>query len=138
MAAGKRTSRREADRRRLERAAELYLDSCYNSRSAARADEFAEYLRLARPYLSRLVRELTGIPVRSFLRSRQLAYAQQLLRTTPLPIGEVAVASAFGTEWTFIRCFKSAFGRTPAEFRREEANTRRCGGRRRLRLGSAK
>lgn len=117
---------READRQRLEDAAEFYLRACYGTRTAARAEEFAAYLALARPYVSRRVTELIGVPVRDFLRSRQLAYAQQLLRTTPLSIEQIALASAFGTSWTFHRCFKSAFGLTPAEYRERER--RKSGG----------
>lgn len=108
---------RDADRKRLEGAAEFYLRACYGTRTAARADEFAEFLRLTRPYLSRYVAELAGMPLRDFLRRRQLAYAQQLLRTTQLPVAQIALASAFGTEWTFHRCFKTAFGMTPSVYR---------------------
>jgi AraC-like DNA-binding protein len=112
---------READRRRLEDAAEFYLNACYGTRTAARAEEFAAYLALARPYVSRRVTELIGVPVRDFLRARQLAYAQQLLRTMPLlSIEQIALASAFGTSWTFHRCFKAAFGMTPAQYRERE------------------
>src|SRR5438270_4988256 len=88
---------READRQRLERAADLYLHACYGTQTAARAKEFAEYLRVTRPHLSRRTPQLIGMPIRDFLRSRQLAYAQQLLRTTPLSVDQIAVASAFGT-----------------------------------------
>jgi len=108
---------RDADRRRFERAAELYLHACYGTQTAARADEFAAFLRVARPYLSRVVPELIGMPLRDFLRREQLVYARHLLRTTPLTIDQIALASAFGTPWTFYRCFKAAFGMTPNEFR---------------------
>lgn len=107
-----------ADRARIERAAELYLVACYRARTAARADEFAGFLHVARPYLSRLAADVIGIPLRDYLRERQLAYARQLLRTTPLTVEEIALASAFGTGWTFHRCFKAAFGVTPAQYRR--------------------
>ncbi len=104
-------------RQRLERAAELYLRECYARRRAARANEFAERLRLTRPYLSRVVPEALGLPLRDFLRARQLAYAEQLLRTTSLSTVQVALASAFGTHPTFYRCFKAAFGMTPGRYR---------------------
>ena len=110
---------RDADRRRFERAAELYLHACYGTKTAARAEEFAAYLRLARPYLSRLVPDLIGMPLRDYLREQQLGYAQHLLRTMPLTvtIDQIALASAFGTPWTFYRCFKTALGMTPTEYR---------------------
>jgi AraC-like DNA-binding protein len=108
---------RDADRRRFERAAELYLHACYGTKTAARAEEFADYLRLARPYLSRVVPDLIGVPLHDYLRREQLDYAKHLLRTTPLTIDQIALASAFGTPWTFYRCFKSAIGMTPKEYR---------------------
>jgi AraC-like DNA-binding protein len=72
---------------------------------------------LTRPYLSRRVAELAGMPLTDFLRQRQLAYAQHLLRTMPMSVKQIALASAFGTEWTFHRCFKAAFGVTPSSYR---------------------
>lgn len=111
------SSTRESDRRRLERAADLYLHACYQSQTAARAKEFAEYLRITRPHLSRRAPQLTGLSIRDFLRSRQLAYAKHLLCTTPLSVDQIAVACAFGTPWTFYRCFRAAFGTTPAIYR---------------------
>jgi AraC-like DNA-binding protein len=110
---------RDAYRRRFERAAELYLHACYGTKTAARADEFAAYLHLARPYLSRLVPDLIGMPLRDYLRGQQLTHAQHLLRTMPVTVtvDQIALASAFGTPWTFYRCFKAAFGMTPTKYR---------------------
>jgi AraC-like DNA-binding protein len=118
-----RTTRRGRTRatgaQRLERAADLYLHACYGTRTAARADEFAAYLRMARPHLSRLVPQILGTSLHEFLRRRQLDHAKMLLRSTPLSIDDVALASAFGTPWTFYRCFRSAFGVTPARYRQK-------------------
>ena len=106
------------DKRRLEQAADLYLHACYGTRTAARADEFANFLRIARPHLSRLVPQILGMSLHDFLRRRQLEHAKVLLRSTPLSVDEVALASAFGTPWTFYRSFKAAFGVTPSQYRR--------------------
>ena len=117
MAPGKHSS--HGRRQRLERAAELYLRGCYARRTAARVDELAAKLGLARPYLSRLMQEVFGMPVRDFLRERKLAHARYLLETTRLSTGQVGLASAFGTSPTFYRCFKAAFGMTPGEYRKQ-------------------
>lgn len=106
-------------RQRLERAAELYLLSCYERRTAARADEFAEHLRRSRPYLSRIVPEALGVSLRVFLRERQLTYARHLLATTNRSTVVIGQAAGFGTHPTFYRCFKKAFGMTPGEYRRQ-------------------
>jgi AraC-like DNA-binding protein len=105
------------DRQRLERAAEHYLRDCYRRRTAARVSEFADSLDLTQAYLSRVVALMTGMPVRDFLRERQLHYAASLLRATPLSVREIALASAFGTVSTFHRCFVTAFDLTPAAYR---------------------
>ena len=109
---------RDADRRRFERAAELYLHACYGTRTAARADEFAQYLRIARPHLSRIAPQILGMSLREFLRGRQIEHAKMLLRSTPLSVDEIALASAFGTPWTFYRCFRGLLGVTPARYQR--------------------
>jgi AraC-like DNA-binding protein len=113
------TSRPRDERARLVRSAVLYLAHCYRTRTAARTDEFAAFLGVSRPYLSRHIQERLGVSPLDFLRRQQLDYARRLLATTPLSIDEIAVASAFGTPWTFYRCFKSAYGTTPAQYRRE-------------------
>lgn len=110
---------RFAQLRRLERATEHYLDACYRARTAARVSEFAVFLRVSQPYLSRIVPEIAGQPVRDFLRARQLAHAVGLLRSTPLRVAEIAIECAFGTASTFHRCFVRAFGKTPAAYRDE-------------------
>jgi AraC-like DNA-binding protein len=102
------------DRQRIERAAEHYLRGCYRARTAARASEFASYLGVTAPYLSRFVSATAATSVREFLRRRQLVYAEQLLRTTPLSVESIAIASAFGTPATFYRCFaKRSAARPP-------------------------
>jgi len=116
-----KSSRREADLKRLERAAEFYLNDCYEARTAARADEFADYLRRTRPYLSRVALDLTGDSLSNYLRAKQLARAKKLLQTMPasVSIDQIALACAFGTPWTFHRCFKVAFGMTPGAYRKK-------------------
>jgi AraC-like DNA-binding protein len=104
-------------RLRLERAAEHYLRYCYRRQTAARASELATNLGMTVPYLSRIAPEILGMPIRDFLRQKQIAYAVQLLKTTPLPSKEIALRCGFGTVSTFHRWFRSAFDTTPGAFR---------------------
>ena len=107
-----------AHRQRLERAAEHYLLACYRSKTAARVSEFAtSYLHVTAPYLSRVAREIVGKSLRDFLREKQLAHAEQLLRATPLTVEEIALRCGFGTVTTFYRRFRESHGVTPAAFR---------------------
>lgn len=109
-----------AHRQRLDRAAEHYLRKCYRTRTAARASRFAEELGLSPEYASWLVARILGMPLRDYLRGKQLAYAAKLLETLPadVTVEEIAVRSAFGTPRTFYRCFTAAYGMTPGAFRR--------------------
>lgn len=106
-----------AQRQRLERAADHYLQRCYRTQTAVRASEFAKSIRVTHRHLSRAAPRIVGKSLRQFLRAKQLAYAETLLRATPLTVAEIAVRSGFGTETTFHRCFRDAYGMTPAHFR---------------------
>ena len=106
-----------ADRQRLDRAAEHYLRACYKARTAVRVSELAMVLHVSAPYLSRIARAILGCPIHEHLRRKQLSYAEQLLRTTPLSVEEIALRCGFGTPSTFYRWFRAAYGTTPADFR---------------------
>jgi len=106
-----------AHRQRLDRAAEHYLRYCYRMKTAARASEFAEYLGVTHPYLSRIAPEIVGTTLRDLLRAKQVAYAAKLLLATPLSVREIALRCGFGTVSTFYRCFESAHGMPPGVFR---------------------
>jgi len=117
---------RDENRRRFEEAVDLYLESCYARPTAVSVKEFAVFLQRTQPYLSRIAPRLIGMSVRSFLRTRQLAHAAELLRRTPatVTILQVAISSGFGTPWTLTRAFREAFGITPAKYR-EQCDRRR-------------
>ncbi len=107
-----------AHRQRLERAAAHYLQECYRRSTAARASEFATFVGLAPPYLSRIAPKIVGMSLRDFLRKQQLEYAVQLLRRIPSPISEIALRCGFGTVTTFYRWFRAAYGTTPGVYRK--------------------
>jgi AraC-like DNA-binding protein len=111
-----------AHRQRLDRAAAHYLRDCYRRSTAARVSEFATYLRRNADYLSRIGPQILGMPLRKFLRGKQLEYAEQLLATTPLDVQEIARRTGFGTNSTFYRCFRERHDLTPLQYR----EVRRC------------
>jgi AraC-like DNA-binding protein len=108
-----------AHRQRLDRAVDHYLRKCYHTSSAARASEFATELGLTPEYVSWLAAKILGMPLRDYLRGKQLVYAAWLLRTLPhgITIEEIALRSGFGTAGTLYRCFRAAYGVTPGAFR---------------------
>ncbi len=66
------------------------------------------------------------MPLRDFLRVRQLRHAEHLLLTTSCSTVEIAAMSGFGTPPTFYRAFKAAHGMTPGAYRRRLATTARA------------
>jgi AraC-like DNA-binding protein len=116
------TTSRHGEKRRYEEIIEKYLRDCYAKRTVARVSELAQLLHAPRPYLSRIVPELFGKPLRILLRDRQLEEAQRLIRVTPLTLDEIADASAFGHRSTLFRLFRGAFGVTPGQYRRQVTN----------------
>lgn len=106
-----------AHRQRLDRAIAHYLDECYAQRSAARVSEFAAFLQRNPEYLTRTTVAIVGIPLRAYLRRKQLQEAERLITTTPLSLREVALHAGFGGTSTFYRCFQQAYGMAPGAFR---------------------
>ena len=109
-------------RHRLERTLELYLRDCYERKTAARSDEYAQRQGLTRQYIARRAAGELGMSLHDFLRSRQLLYAEHLLRTTSYSTVAIAAMSAFGTYPTFYRAFKAAYGMTPGQYRKKFRN----------------
>jgi AraC-like DNA-binding protein len=106
-----------AEKQRLERALESYLHGCFERRSAARVSEFADSLGVSRSYLARVFPSVLGQTVREALRTRQLAEAERLLRTTARSTRDIALAAGFGTQMTFYRVFSASRGMKPEEYR---------------------
>lgn len=104
-------------RQRLDRAAENYLRECYQSMKPARGKDFANSLDLTPEYVSWLGAQILGGSLHDFLRMKQVAYAERLLRTTPLSVAEVAMRSGFGTRSTLHRWFVAVHALSPAAFR---------------------
>jgi len=94
-----------------------YLRECYATRTPARVASLARLLGGNRPTLSRTITHYLGKPLKLVLRERQVKRAARLLRSTNLPLSEVAARSAFGNRSTLHRAIKSAFGVSPTEYR---------------------
>jgi AraC family transcriptional regulator len=101
----------------LRAAARAYVRKCFREETQPQVNELAVLLDV-RPYaLSRLFAIATGEPLSTYLKRLQLGRARRLLRTTDLPLNQVAYVSGFGTRASFYRAFKKACGCTPLEFR---------------------
>jgi len=66
-----------------------------------------------------LFKEAAGIPLGSYIQNYRLNYAMSLLRTTKMPIAEIAEEAGFGSPQAFSRVFKKETGKTPRIYRQD-------------------
>jgi AraC-like DNA-binding protein len=102
----------------LEREVRAYVRQCSENRTAARVSELAKHFETNPNYLSRAASTVLGRQLRAALREEQLSIAEHLLRTTDIPVHEIAVLSAFGTPGTLYRVFRTAFACRPSAYRK--------------------
>lgn len=105
------------DRQLFERAIDLYLEECYEARRPVRGQDFAARVALTPQHANVLAKQLLGKPLVGYLRAKQVHYAADLLRRTPLSVDEIARRAGFGTRSSFYRVFVKVMATTPAAFR---------------------
>lgn len=72
---------------------------------------------VSREYFARGFKDRYQRSPGSFLKELRLLHAESLLKTTSIPVEEVAVASGFVSANVFIRRFKQSYGVSPGVFR---------------------
>jgi two-component system response regulator YesN len=68
-------------------------------------------------YVSQLFKKEIGVTFTEYLTNLRVNYAIRLLKTTELPISNVAEKSGFGDYFYFTRIFKKSTGQTPSAYR---------------------
>jgi ligand-binding sensor domain-containing protein/signal transduction histidine kinase/DNA-binding response OmpR family regulator len=86
------------------------------SDAAFTAETFARKVGMSRMQLHRKLQAYTGLSTTAFIRSQRLKQAAELLKTSDLSVNEVAYTVGFNTPSYFIKCFREAYGSTPAAF----------------------
>lgn len=80
---------------------------------------YADKLSITTTYLSRVVRELTGNTINNYLNNLAFEEACNLLRSSDMPIGEIAFSLGFCDQSAFTNFFKSHAGCTPKGYQKE-------------------
>lgn len=70
-------------------------------------------------YVTRKFGEIAGMRFKDYLRRRKLAFAVKELRDSGRSILDIALDYGFSSHEAFTRAFKSAYGITPAEYRKK-------------------
>lgn len=76
---------------------------------------------MSRASLYKKMQVLLGITPNDFLRNVRLKHAAKLLLETNEPVNQISLQIGFQTTRYFSQCFRSLFGMTPSEFRRENS-----------------
>ena len=79
-------------------------------------DSAAKALRFARAYISRVLKENTGVSFRDLLLSVRLQHACILLRTTQLAVRDIAAAVGYLDAQYFSKVFRKHIGVQPTEY----------------------
>ncbi|MBR6747461.1 MAG: helix-turn-helix transcriptional regulator [Clostridia bacterium] len=87
-------------------------DELLNLRKVAEKLGYSEY------HFSRQFREISGMSFRDYLRYRRLAFALLDLRDTDRSILDIALRHGFSSHEAFSRAFRSAYGLTPSQYRK--------------------
>jgi AraC family transcriptional regulator len=99
---------------RMQRA-RLFMEG--NCDRIIRIAELAERTQFSMWYFSKVFHRLYGESPQAACANLRLKHAANLLSTTPMTIGEVAIASGFDNNCSFARSFRAHFGMTASEYR---------------------
>lgn len=83
-----------------------------------RLDTLARVATLSKYHFIRRFRAATGSSPYNYLIHLRVSRAKELLVTSRLPVADVAAAVGFSGAGNFIKAFRNATGRTPAEYRK--------------------
>jgi AraC-like DNA-binding protein len=81
-------------------------------KDASHAAGFSEY------YFSRLFKEYTGQSFLSYLNTYRVKHAEKMLKSTEMPVLDIAMESGFNSLPTFNRTFKQVKGCSPTFYRK--------------------
>jgi len=84
------------------------------------AADVCTHLKLSHTYVNRILRDRLDTTLQREIRSSQLAEARHLLRSTTLPLSEIAQKAGFSTPQYFCNVFTSALGLSPSAFRNRQ------------------
>jgi AraC-like DNA-binding protein/mannose-6-phosphate isomerase-like protein (cupin superfamily) len=93
-----------------------YIDKQYKT---INLDRLAANFGYNPNYLSRRIKELTGLSFKQLILQKRLSVAKELLMNSSLPIEEIALELGYSENSTFFKMFKQFEGITPAEYRKK-------------------
>ena len=97
------------------------IDRCIKARNdeALTLRALSDRLGYSEFYTTRKFREISGMPLRDYLRGRRLAFALKEVRDSERSLLDIALDYGFSSHEAFTRAFKDAFGVTPSAYRKD-------------------
>lgn len=80
-------------------------------------DDMAASLNMSRASFNRKMKELFNLTPKDFIQTARIKHACSLLEATDMSAKEIAYACGFSDQRYFSKCFKTATGKTPTEWR---------------------
>jgi len=77
----------------------------------------SERVHLSREYLSRYFKQKTGQNISDFILRTRIERAADKIRTTTLPIGDIAEYCGYSSQSNFQKAFRRVTGQSPVEYR---------------------
>ena len=79
----------------------------------------AQRLHYSEYHATRKFRQLAGMPLRTYLHQRRLAFALKEVRDTDRPLLDIALDYGFSGQEAFTRAFRALYGVAPGAYRRD-------------------
>ena len=94
----------------------LFIHSRY--REPLSLKDAASQINLSPNYYSEQFHRWTGVPFQQYVLELRLAYADKLVRSSTVPLTDIAFSSGFNSLEYFIRAYKRKYGRSPGTARK--------------------
>lgn len=84
-----------------------------------RIGDLADRIGISRNYLTKLMQKRLGLSTQEYLMVVRMEHAAQMLSSTDAPVREIAVECGYEDPFAFSKLFKSRYGESPSQYRRE-------------------
>lgn len=82
-------------------------------------NDLANIIRISRSSLNRKMKNIVGITPKEFIMKAKMNRACTLLKTTNMPVKEIAFECGFSDQNYFGKCFKATFNNSPSDYRQQ-------------------
>ena len=112
--------------RRCEHPLKEYIDSAirfiHNNYAEITVNDIVKYSGFTRSYFSTVFHRHTGLSINDYLRQYRLKQICDQIRTSDLPIAQIAARNGYEDPVVFSRMFRNAYGISPREYRKRYMN----------------